>query len=161
MAEDCGKGLAVGEMAKAADYFQAGGLFEHCVEQFKGGLRVGNVMERLVQAHDMKLEALEEAAMDFFKQNVLVFQVHSRCACSITFFLSVHNLQLGFSSANDCLARVQREAEASLALVQDQCLWLSITQAYSAALVAALAAGNMPACAAALPPHPSAGNPRP
>ena len=66
----------------SADYFQAGELYEHCVEQFKGGLRVGNVMERLVQAHDMKLEALEEAAMDFFKENVLVFQVNCRCACN-------------------------------------------------------------------------------
>ena len=83
-AEDCGEGLAVGEMAKAADYFQAGGLFEHCVEQFKGGLRVGNVVERLVQAHDMKLEALEDAALQFLKAHALSFQVGAcvyLCAC--------------------------------------------------------------------------------
>ena len=74
-AEDCGEGLAAGEMAKAADYFQAGGLFEHCVEQFKGALRVGNVVERMVQAHDMKLEVLEEAASSFIQDNALLFQV--------------------------------------------------------------------------------------
>ena len=74
-AEDGGEGLAAGEMAKAADYFQAGGLFEHCVEQFKGGLRVGNVVERLVQAHDLKVEALEEAASSFIQDNALLFQV--------------------------------------------------------------------------------------
>ena len=74
-AEDGGEGLVAGEMAKAADYFQAGELYEHCVEQFKGGLRVGNVVERLVQAHDMKLEALEEAALGFLQQHALAFQV--------------------------------------------------------------------------------------
>ena len=72
--EDGGEGLVAGEMAKAADFFQAGELYEHCVEQFKGGLRVGNVVERLVYAHDLKLEALEEAAMAFIQQNALLFQ---------------------------------------------------------------------------------------
>ena len=74
-AEDGGEGLATGEMAKAADYFQAGKLHEHCVEQFKGGLRVGNVVERLVEAHDSGVEALVKAAMDFLKANALSFQV--------------------------------------------------------------------------------------
>ena len=73
-AEDGGEGLAAGEMAKAADYFQAGELFEHCVEQFKGGLRVRNVVERLVQAHDLKLEVLAATAMEYLKGNVLAFQ---------------------------------------------------------------------------------------
>ena len=72
-AEEGGEGLVAGEMAKAADYFQAGKLFEHCVEQFKGGLRVGNVVERLVYAHDHQLEALEEAAMAFIEENALLF----------------------------------------------------------------------------------------
>ena len=83
-AEDCGEGLAAGEMAKAADYFQAGGLFEHCVEQFKGGLRVGNVVERMVQAHDMKLEVLEEAASSFIQDNALLFQVSFASSYSST-----------------------------------------------------------------------------
>ena len=73
-AEEGGEGLVAGEMAKAADYFQAGKLFQHCVEQFKGGLRVGNVVERLVYAHDHQLEALEEAAMAFIQDNALLFQ---------------------------------------------------------------------------------------
>ena len=74
-AEDCGEGLAAGEVAKAADYFQAGELFEHCVEQFKGGLRVGNVVERLVEAHDSQLEALQDAALEFLRTNVHQFSV--------------------------------------------------------------------------------------
>ena len=60
-------------MAKAADYFQAGELYEHCVEQFKGGLRVGNVVERLVYAHDHQLEALEAAAMVFIQEHAVCF----------------------------------------------------------------------------------------
>ena len=72
-AEDGGEGLVAGEMAKAADYFQAGELYEHCVEQFKGGLRVGNVVERLVYAHEHQLEALEAAAMAFIEENALLF----------------------------------------------------------------------------------------
>ena len=72
--EDCGEGLALGEMAKAADYFQVEELFQHCVEQFKRGLQVDNVVERLVLAHDMKLEALEEAAMEFLRGNPRTFQ---------------------------------------------------------------------------------------
>ena len=74
-AEDCGEGLAAGEMVKAADYFQAGELYEHCVEQFKGQLRVGNVVERMVYAHDSQLEVLVEAAMQYLRTNVLEFQV--------------------------------------------------------------------------------------
>ena len=74
-AEDGGEGLAAGEMAKAADYFQAGELFEHCVEQFKGGLRVGNVVERLVEAHDSQLEALQDAALEFLRTNAHQFSV--------------------------------------------------------------------------------------
>ena len=72
--EDGGEGLVAGEMAKAADFFQAVELYEHCVEQFKGGLRVGNVVERLVYAHDHQLEALEEAAMAFIAENARLFQ---------------------------------------------------------------------------------------
>ena len=68
-------GMVAGEMAKAADYFQAGELYERCVEQFKGGLRVGNVVERRVQAHDSGVEALVEAAMDFLQANALSFQI--------------------------------------------------------------------------------------
>ena len=80
-AEDCGEGLAVGEMAKAADYFQAGELFEHCVEQFKGGLRVGNVVERLVYAHDSQLEALQTAALEFLRAKAREFSVSVGVAC--------------------------------------------------------------------------------
>ena len=36
----------MGEMPKAADYFQAVELFEHSVEQFLKELRVGNLVER-------------------------------------------------------------------------------------------------------------------
>jgi len=73
--EDCGEGLAVGEMARVADRFQASELYVHCVVQFREGLAVGNVVARLVQAHDCGLAEMEEAAMEYFKANVLAFQV--------------------------------------------------------------------------------------
>jgi len=75
--EDCGEGLAVGEMARVADRFQASELYAHCVEQFMEGLVVGNVVARLVQAHDSGLAGLQEAAMDYFKANALAFQRES------------------------------------------------------------------------------------
>ena len=79
--EDGGEGLAAGEMAKAADFFQAGELYEHCVEQFKGALHVGNVVERLVYAADTKLEALQTTAMEFLKTNALQFSVKKWWTC--------------------------------------------------------------------------------
>ena len=68
------------------------GSYEHCVEQFKGGLRVGNVVERLVYAHDHQLEALEEAASSFIQVNALSFQVSFAAFCfeSIQFFWQLH-----------------------------------------------------------------------
>jgi speckle-type POZ protein len=81
--EDGGEGLAAGEMAKAADYFQAEELYEHCVEQFKGGLRVGNVVERLVYAHDHQLEALEAAAMAFIEENARAFHREAMATLSL------------------------------------------------------------------------------
>ena len=42
--EDCGEGLAVGEMARVEDWFQASEPYAHCVEQFREGLAVGNVV---------------------------------------------------------------------------------------------------------------------
>jgi hypothetical protein len=105
-AEDGGEGLVAGEMAKAADYFQAGELYEHCVEQFKGGLRVGNVVERLVYAHDSGVEALEEAAMAFIEEHALAFHREAMPTLSL---LGQHRYHLllavtglltaGFSSA--------------------------------------------------------------
>ena len=74
-------------MATVADYFQAGELFEHCVEQFKGGLRVGNVVERLVCVHDSEMPVLEEAAMAFIQENALLFHVSP---CFVCWLLSPH-----------------------------------------------------------------------
>ena len=73
--EDCGEGLAVGEMARVADRFQASELYAHCVEQFREGLAVGNVVARLVQVHDSRLARLEEPAMEYFEANALSFKV--------------------------------------------------------------------------------------
>ena len=73
--EDCGEGLEVGEMAGVADRFQARGLYEHCVGQFGEGLRVGNVVGRLVAGRERKLGDLEGAAMEFLRGNVVAFQV--------------------------------------------------------------------------------------
>ena len=71
---------------------------------------MGNVVERLVQAHDMKLEALEEAAMQYLKAHALSFQVGAcvyLCACVCMcvpvcvccFFLGV---RWRFGSARNC-----------------------------------------------------------
>ena len=73
--EDCGEGLGPGEMARVADRFQALELFEHCVRQFEEGLEVGNVVARLVQAHDSGLAPLQEAAMRYFQAHALAFHV--------------------------------------------------------------------------------------
>ena len=101
-AEDGGEGLVAGEMAKAADYFQAGGLFEHCVEQFKAGLRVWNVVERLVCVHDSEMPVLEEAVMAFIQENALWFHVSP---CFVCWLLSPHAcaaLQVAVSCASSC-----------------------------------------------------------
>ena len=45
---------------------------------------MGNVVERLVQAHDMKLEVLEEAASSFIQDNALLFQVSFASSYSST-----------------------------------------------------------------------------
>jgi len=79
--EDCGEGLEVGEMARVADRFQALALYEHCVQKFREGLKVGNVVARLVQAHDIGLAVLEEAGMSFFEANAIVFQVRDFVYC--------------------------------------------------------------------------------
>ena len=74
--EDCGEGLAVGEMARVSDQFQASELYAHCVEQFTEGLVVSNVVARLVQAHDSGLAGLEDPAIEYFTANALEFQVN-------------------------------------------------------------------------------------
>ena len=43
--------------------------------QFKERLTVGNAVERLVVAHGSGLSALEEAAMTYFEENAVAFQV--------------------------------------------------------------------------------------
>jgi len=73
--EEWQAGPGSGEMSAVADCFQASGLYAHCVEKFRGGLWVGNVVARLVQAHDSWLVELEKAAMGYLKANALAFQV--------------------------------------------------------------------------------------
>jgi len=73
--EDCGEGLAVGEMAQVADRFQAVALYVHCVQMFTEGLKVGNAIERLVQVQDLKLDALQQLAWAFVLHNYHAIQV--------------------------------------------------------------------------------------
>mmetsp|Transcript_50931 Transcript_50931/g.74597 ORF Transcript_50931/g.74597 Transcript_50931/m.74597 type:complete len:604 (+) Transcript_50931:10-1821(+) len=75
--EDCGEGLKVGEMVQVADRMQALELCRHCVEQFRGVVKVSNVIERLVLAHDLQLPVLEEAAMEFLAQHAITFKKDS------------------------------------------------------------------------------------
>jgi len=77
--EDCGEGLEMWEMARVADRFQAVAVYKHCVQQFRGGVTVGNVVARLVLAHDSGLAALEEAGMRYFEANAITFQVRLSC----------------------------------------------------------------------------------
>ena len=116
-AEDGGEGLVAGEMAKAADYFQAGELFEHCVEQFKGGLRVGNVVERLLCVHELEMPVLEEAAMAFIQENALLFQVRPCfsfcfsprvCAAFQVRRFRIFTSQISFAVLSDALAMIRR-----------------------------------------------------
>jgi len=73
--EEWQAGPGPGEMSAVADRFQASRLYAHCVEKFGGGLRVGNLVARLVQTHDSGLVELEEVAMGYLKANTLAFQV--------------------------------------------------------------------------------------
>ena len=85
--EDCGEGLAVGAMARVADPFQVSELYVHCMEQFREGLSVGNVVARVVQAHDSGLAEFEAAAMEYFKANMLTFQMNCVAMCTSTHLL--------------------------------------------------------------------------
>ena len=67
--EGCGQGLEAGEMVKVADRFQATGLYEHCLEQFREWMEVGTAMQRLVQAHISVLEVLEKTVMEYVVRN--------------------------------------------------------------------------------------------
>ena len=73
--EECKAGPRQGEMVVVADWFQASELYAHCVRKFWAGLRVGNVMTRLVQARDSGLAELEEAAIGYFKVKARAFEV--------------------------------------------------------------------------------------
>jgi len=73
--EDCGEGLEVGEMARVANWFQTVALYERCMQKFRAGLNVGNVVALLVLAHDSGLAALEKTGMGCFEANAIVFQV--------------------------------------------------------------------------------------
>ena len=94
--EDCGEGLEAGEMARVADRFQARGLYEHCVGQFRGGLRVGNVVGRLVAGRERKLGDLEGAAMEFLRANVVAFQVRLSSVYALFVLLLLSTLLLVF-----------------------------------------------------------------
>jgi hypothetical protein len=72
--EDCGEGLGLGEMVQAAKRFKAGELHEHCHKLFVQGLSVGNAISRLVLVHDQRMEQLQEAVMEYLKQNSHAFQ---------------------------------------------------------------------------------------
>ena len=74
--EEWQAGPGPGEMAVVADWFQASGLYMHCVGKFVGGLKVGKVVARLVQARDCGLTDLEEAVMEYLQTNALAFQVN-------------------------------------------------------------------------------------
>jgi len=72
--EDCGEGLATGEMVEVASRFKATPLYEHCKGLFVQRLEVGNAIQRLVIAHDRNLKQLEKLLMEYLQQNSHTFQ---------------------------------------------------------------------------------------
>ena len=83
-------------------------LYKHCVHQFRDGLKVGNVVVRLVLAHDSGLAALEEAGMCYFEANAIVFQV------SLAFLLRFHDTNMCELSLKNTLSLENREEGATL-----------------------------------------------
>ena len=81
--EEWQAGAGPGEMAVVADRFQASGLYVHCVRKFRSGLKVANVVVRLVQAHDSGLVELEEVAMSYLVQHALAFKVCFKSLCHV------------------------------------------------------------------------------
>ena len=61
-------------LVRMADRFQATALCEYCINKFNGGLAVGNVIERIVQAHDSGLSDIMDECVGFFKAHALDFQ---------------------------------------------------------------------------------------
>jgi len=92
--EHFGEGLEVGEMARVADWFQEVVLYNHCVQKFREGLNVGNVVVRLVLAHDSGLAAREETSMSFFAANAIAFRVRLLAAAFCVFWSLNHTLAL-------------------------------------------------------------------
>ena len=68
------QGLSLCSLARVADYLQATVLYEHCLEEFKGNLVVHRVISDLMEAHDNKLLAFEEAALDFIHERAEEFK---------------------------------------------------------------------------------------
>ena len=54
-------------MGEMADRWQVRGRYEHCVAQFRGGLRMGNVVGGLVAGQKSRLGDLEGAVMEFLR----------------------------------------------------------------------------------------------
>jgi len=110
--EHCGEGLKVGEMARVAARFQAVMLYNHCVQKFREGLNVDNVVVRLVLAHDSGLAALEETSMSFFRANAKAFWVRLLAAAFCIFWslnhtLAPEHLDKGASLRSLCTERIK------------------------------------------------------
>jgi len=69
---------------------------------------VGNVVVRLVLAHDSGLAALEEAGMCYFEANAIVFQV------SLAFLLRFHDTNMCELLLKNTLSLENREEGATL-----------------------------------------------
>ena len=67
---------------------QADELYKHCEREFARALRVGNVIERLVQAHDTGLLGLQKTALHFLKEKAYTFHVRFCISPKIPFFSS-------------------------------------------------------------------------
>ena len=69
---------AVQQLLRVADRFQAGGLYEHCLAEFRRALTLETAVQQLVWAHAHAPEGARAVAMEYVVANCRAIQV---CRC--------------------------------------------------------------------------------
>tara|TARA_X000000368_G_scaffold418832_1_gene420243 strand:+ start:1765 stop:3426 length:1662 start_codon:yes stop_codon:yes gene_type:complete len=67
------QGLTLCDLAHAADYFQATGLYQECLAQFQAQLTVGSVVQEVICARDHGLVEFEQAGLGFLRRHATEF----------------------------------------------------------------------------------------
>ena len=74
-AEEEARESLVQELLRLADRFQAGGLYEHCLAEFRRALTVETAIQQLVWAHARAPEGARAVAMEYVVANCRAIQV--------------------------------------------------------------------------------------